>query len=73
MISDELSNALFGFSLRRLGAELQGGSQHPPPPSGGGKSRDPSGRGLNQHDRQTYLEVFLLFLSTATRVKHFLS
>ena len=31
MISDELSNTLFGFSLRRLGAELQGGSQQQPP------------------------------------------
>ena len=32
MISDKLSHAFFGFSLRRLGAELQGGSQQPPPP-----------------------------------------
>ena len=32
MTFDELSNALFGFSLRRLGAELQGGSQPPTPP-----------------------------------------
>ena len=35
MISDELSNAPFGFSLRRLGAELQGG--------GGGSTTPPSG------------------------------
>ena len=45
MISDELSNVLFGFSLH-LGAELQGGGVlTTPPPSGGGKSRGPSGRG----------------------------
>ena len=34
MISDELSNTLFRFSLRCLGAELAGGVfKHPPPPS----------------------------------------
>ena len=32
MIFDELSNASFGFSLRLLGAELQGGLNNPPPP-----------------------------------------
>ena len=32
VISDELSNALFGFSLRRLEAELQGREAPPPPP-----------------------------------------
>ena len=31
MILDDLSNSLFSFLLRRLGAELQGGSQHPLP------------------------------------------
>ena len=31
MISDGISNALFGFSLRRLEAELQGGLNKPPP------------------------------------------
>ena len=31
MISDELSIALFGFSLRRLEAELEGGGVLPPP------------------------------------------
>ena len=30
MISDELLNALFGFSLRRLGAELERGFSTPP-------------------------------------------
>ena len=30
MISDELSNAFFGFSLRRPGAELEGGGGVPP-------------------------------------------
>ena len=34
MISDELSTAFFGFSLRRLGAELAGEGRgiNPPPP-----------------------------------------
>ena len=31
MISGELSNALFGFSLRCLGAALEGGGVQPPP------------------------------------------
>ena len=35
MISDELSNANFGFSLRRLGAELPGMGVSTTPPSGG--------------------------------------
>ena len=50
IISYELSNAFCGFSLRRLGAELEGGGGrvlNNPSPSGGGKSRGPSGRGLN--------------------------
>ena len=33
IISPELPNAFFGFSLRRLGVELEaGGLQHHPPP-----------------------------------------
>ena len=47
MIFDELSIALFGFSLSLLGAELQGGVLNNNPPSGRGKSRGPSGRGLS--------------------------
>ena len=49
MISRELSNAAFRFSLRRPGAEIMGGgrSNAPPPPAGGGKSRGPAGRGLS--------------------------
>ena len=47
-ISYELSNALFRFSLRCLGAELVGCFQTiPPPPACRGKSRQPVGRGLN--------------------------
>ena len=48
MIFQELSNAVFRFSLRRPGAEIMGGgrsSAPPPPPAGGGKSRGPAGRG----------------------------
>ena len=51
MIFTELSNAVFRFVLRRAGIEVDGGcslfKHPPPPPSGGGKSRGPSGRGLN--------------------------
>ena len=42
MISDKLPNAFFGFSQRRLGAELAGGVKHPPPPACG-KSSQPAG------------------------------
>ena len=47
MIFDELSN-FFPFSLRQIGAEIDGGGvfEHPPPPVGGGKSGVPVGRGL---------------------------
>ena len=45
MISHELSNALFGVSLRRLGAELQGGLNNPPPPSGDGNPEAHHGAG----------------------------
>ena len=52
-ISDELSCTLFTFSLRRLGAELQGVGGGfptlPPPSSGGGKSRGQSGCGLKKN------------------------
>ena len=49
MISDGLSNALFGFSLRCLGVELAGGFQTDPPPlqQCRGKSRQPEGCRLN--------------------------
>ena len=40
IIFDELSNALFRFSLRQIGAEIDGGTP-PPPPVGGGKSGVP--------------------------------
>ena len=49
IISYDLSNTFYGFSLRRLGAELERrGLNNPFPPSGGGKSRGPSGRGPKQ-------------------------
>ena len=49
MIFRELSNAVFRFVLRCAGAEIDGGCSNTPspPPAGGGKSRGPSGRGLN--------------------------
>ena len=47
MIFDELSNTLFRFSLRRLGAELHGGaSRHPPPAADHGSFGAPAWRGL---------------------------
>ena len=49
MIFDELSNAVFRFSLRPLGAEIEGGCSTTPPPAGRGKSRGPAGRGLRLH------------------------
>ena len=54
MIFDELSKALFGFSLPLLGAELQGGLN--PPPSGRGKSRGPSGGGLTKQNKLSYTD-----------------
>ena len=35
MIFDELSNAVFGFALRCLVTEIEGGVQTPPPPQQG--------------------------------------
>ena len=47
IIFDEHSNAFFRFSLRPIGAEIDGGSNTPPPPPvGSGKSGVPMGRGL---------------------------
>ena len=75
MISKELSSALFGFSLRCLGAELEGGFSTPPPPSGGGKSRGPSGRGLTVWTLYAYFqwgkaEEYSHIFGTAT-VRHY--
>ena len=49
IIFDELSNAVFCFRLRLMGAELEGERSNAPPPVGGGKSRGPVGRGLKGH------------------------
>ena len=45
MISDELSKALFGFSLRHPGAELQGGKDVPKGGGGRDAPQPPSPRG----------------------------
>ena len=48
-----LSNAVFRFALRYAGAEIDGEFSPPPPPSGVGKSRGPSGCGLNKKGLST--------------------
>ena len=53
MIFGALSNAVYRVSLRDPGAEIEGGLSRAPPPSGGGKSRGPSGSGLNFRSKFT--------------------
>ena len=61
MVFDELSIAFFRFSLRALGAELDGGSYMTPPPSERGKSGGPSGRGLMQVSKMfSESEIFVM-------------
>ena len=70
IIFDELSNALLLFSLRPIGAEIDGGIRPPPPPVGGGKSGVPVERRLiirlyynlhsvySQYDHKSFQNMF---------------
>ena len=49
MIFDNLSNAFFRFSLRRLGAKLERGRLAPPPPAVRESLGAPTRRGLKKN------------------------